>query len=119
MPIYTRVVNDLDEGVPTGEAIDPISTLILEGTLVPKGYEQNKSMSSAQTLTVPGGATVALIQAFTQDLRWRDDGTDASATLGMVLAAGSDFFYVGDLSAITFFEITATAELNVSYYGET
>ena len=80
------------------------------------GYEQIDDLSSAVGLTVPPGATVCLIGAKDQAVRWRDDGTDPSATVGMPLAVDTEFLYGGDLSAIKFFEAAAGAELNISYY---
>lgn len=87
------------------------------GTLTPKGYEQITGLSSVKTLTVPSGATFAVITAETQAVRWRDDGTSPSATVGMPLANGSTLEYNGDLAAIKFFEQAASAKLNVAYYG--
>ena len=85
--------------------------------LTAKGYQQLTSLSSATALTVPSGATVALIQAESQSIRWRDDGTDPTTSVGMVLAAGESLFFTGDLSAFKAIEITASAKLNISYYG--
>ncbi len=94
-----------------------MSVLTVDGTLDPKGFEEITSLSSAQGLTPPSGARIALIQAADQPVRWRDDATDPTALVGMQLAAGKDFFYVGDLSAIKFIEGAASAKLSVSYYG--
>lgn len=87
------------------------------GSLTPKGYQQLTSLASAAALTVPSGATVALIQAESQSIRWRDDGTDPTASVGMPLAVGETLFYTGSLSAIKVIEQTASAKLNISYYG--
>lgn len=87
------------------------------GALTPLGYQQITSLSSAASLTVPTGATCALIQAETQAVRWRDDGTNPTASVGMVLDAGSDLFYTGSLAAFRAIQTTASAKLNVSYYG--
>lgn len=82
----------------------------------PAGYEQVTVLSAAVGLTVPSGADRALIQAATQDIRWRDDGTSPTASVGMVLAAGTTLEYTGDLSAFEAIETAASAELNVSYF---
>ena len=82
------------------------------------GYEQITGLSAVKSLTVPAGATLALIQAETQIVRWRDDGTNPAAGVGMTLAAGAvPLVYDGNLSAIRFIEATASAKLNVSYYN--
>jgi hypothetical protein len=89
-----------------------------EANLTPKGYEQIADVSTpAKTLTVPTGATYAKIQAVTKAVRYRDDGTDPTAAIGIQIAAGDSIWYIGDLSALAFFEEEASAELNVSYYG--
>lgn len=81
------------------------------------GYQQITSLSAATTLTVPAGATLALIIAETQAVRWRDDGTAPTSTVGMPLATGSALSYDGDLKAVQFIEQTASATLNISYYA--
>jgi hypothetical protein len=81
------------------------------------GYQQITSLLSAAALTVPTGATVALIQAEAQSIRWRDDGTNPTASVGMVLAAGETMFFTGSLSAFRAIEVSASAKLNISYYG--
>lgn len=82
------------------------------------GFQQITSLSSAANLTMPTNAdpTYALIQAETKDVRWRDDGTSPTASVGMVLAAGASLRYDGDLRKIKFIETAASAKLNVSYY---
>ena len=96
-----------------------MTTVITQiGNRTPKGYQQITDLSSAVGLTAPVGATIAFINAQTQAVRWRDDGTDPSATVGQRLAVvDTDFLYNGDLSAIRFFEEAASAVLNVSYYA--
>jgi hypothetical protein len=90
----------------------------MQGFRKPLGYQQITSLSSAVGLTVPAGATLALIQASAKDVRWRDDGTDPSSTVGMTItAAAAPLEYAGDLSAIKFIETAASAALNISYYA--
>ena len=85
--------------------------------LTAKGYQQITSLSAASALTVPSGSTCALIQAETQSIRWRDDGTNPTSSVGMIIAAGESLFFTGSLSAFRGVETTASAKLNVSYYG--
>ena len=82
----------------------------------PKGYEQIADVSSAEGLTVPAGATRARIVATGQPVRWRDDGTSPTTTVGMYLPANTEMIYDGSLSDIEFIETAATAVLNISYY---
>lgn len=81
------------------------------------GYQQITDLSSSTTLTVPSGSTLAVIQCTAQNVRWRDDGTAPTATVGMQLAPGDYFFYTGELSNIRFIEEAASAVLNISYFG--
>ena len=90
---------------------------MVDAKLEPKGYRQQTTLSAAIGLEgVPQGARAALIQAVTQNVRWRDDGTDPTDSIGMQLAAGRDMLYTGDLAKIKFIEEAASAELNVAYY---
>lgn len=84
----------------------------------PRGYEQITDMDPAVGLTVPdAGATFALIYCEGADVRWRDDGTDPTAAVGMLLADGEVLLYDGPLASIKFFETAAGAVVNVSYYA--
>ena len=89
----------------------------LKSTTVCLGYQQITSLSSASGLTPPQGATMALVVAETQGVRWRDDGTDPTASVGMPIAAGAYLNYDGDLNRVKFIEQTASAKLNISYYA--
>lgn len=88
-------------------------------------YQQITSLSSATNLTVPTldknglnqKPTFALIIAETQAVRWCDDGTTPTTTVGMPLAVGVPLQYDGDLSKIKFIEQVAGAVLNISYYA--
>jgi len=89
------------------------------------GYQQITSLSGAASLTVPtrdanglsAKPTLAIITPEVAGVRWRDDGTDPTATVGMPLASGVTLQYDGDLTKIRFIQSTAGAILNVSYYA--
>lgn len=85
-------------------------------TLEPKGYQKIAGLSSATALTVPAGASYALIKVETATVRWRDDGTNPTTTDGMLLDVGDEFWYTGQLKKIKFIE-TAAAVLHISYYA--
>lgn len=88
------------------------------------GYQQITSLSSATGLTVPSvdknglncRPAIAIITPEGEDVRWRDDGVNPTASVGMPLAAGVTLQYDGDLTLIKFIEQTAGAKLNISYY---
>lgn len=85
--------------------------------LHPLGFEQLTSLGSASGLSPPSGAQRALLVCTAQNVRFRDDGTDPTASKGIQLTTGTLFWYEGDLSAIKFIEESASAVLEVSYYG--
>lgn len=89
----------------------------LKSTTVCLGYQQITSLSSATGLTIPLGTTLALIVPETQNVRWRDDGTDPTASVGMPIFVGASLSYDGDLNRIKFIESTAGATLNICYYA--
>jgi hypothetical protein len=82
------------------------------------GAQMALALATAQTLTVPTGATVAVVQAENGDLRWRDDGTAATGAAGMLLYAGAIREFSGSgLGAISLIQATGnTSQANVSYY---
>src|SRR3990172_12635031 len=93
--------------------------LVSEANLVPLGYQQiaTATLGAATKWTVPDGAVLALIVVEGgQAVRWTDDDSDPSSTVGMPIADGGSLPYSGDLSAIKFIRVAAGAILNVSFY---
>jgi hypothetical protein len=90
---------------------------------VPKGYRVKSSGTGTafgladMTGGIPAGSQHVILQAETQAIRWRDDGTDPTATVGMLLAAGDVMDYDGKLQAIKFIAAVAGAILHASYYS--
>jgi len=90
----------------------------------PYGYTQIGATALASavglaggTLTsVPNGTKLAVIACSTANVRWRDDGTAPTATLGMPLNAGQQLAYSGDLSAVKFILVSGSPVLDVSFY---
>lgn len=90
---------------------------VIDGYLQPAGYVRISSLSSAVGLgTIPTGTKLILIQPETQSVRWRDDGTNPTASIGNLLAANSVLSYNGDPQAFKVIETTTSAILNVSFY---
>lgn len=100
-------------------------TMNLKAVTVCFGYQQITSLSSASGLTVPPRTpnglnekpVFALIVAEGAPVRWRDDDTAPTASVGMPLAVGVPLQYDGDLNKIRFIEQSASAKLNISYYS--
>jgi hypothetical protein len=89
--------------------------------IVPLGYCQIATLTTSTALTacsggIPTGATMALIQAEAFAIQYRDDSIAPTATVGMPVAAGGSFFYVGTLSKLRVIEKAAGAKLNVLFY---
>jgi len=92
-----------------------MTTYIADDKLEPQGYWQITSLSAAKSIA-GGNGRVALIQCLDQNVRWRDDGTDPTSSVGMRLHAGESMWYVGDITKIRFIEESAGAELNITTY---
>ena len=89
----------------------------LRYTPVPTSAPQLTVTSSAQHLTVPAGnPTGVLITVETANVRWRDDGTAPTASVGQLLQAGQNYFYPGTLTAIQFIAVSGSPVLDLSYY---
>ncbi len=88
----------------------------VDAKLIPLGFEQITGLSALKSLSPPPDARVAVIQAVTQNVRWRDDGTVPTATIGMQLAAGRDMLFTANLATLQLIEETPSAEVNVAYY---
>ena len=85
--------------------------------LTPLGFQQITNLSASKALTVPSGATMAVVQAEGADVRWRDDGSAPTAAVGMWLPAGAELRYNGSLAALRLIQVSASASVNVSYYA--
>lgn len=85
------------------------------------GYQQITSLSGSTALTIAQdensrNAGRAIISPETQNVRWRDDGVAPTASVGYLLAVGSELEYEGSLDRLRFIEVTASAKLNICYY---
>jgi hypothetical protein len=94
---------------------------------IPLGHFQPAAVDAATTLAsivgaqlVARGITLVLVTPQTQAIRWRDDGTAPTATVGYPLAVGAELRYTGQgISALQFISQTAGAIINVAVYGAT
>ena len=90
----------------------------LSGRL-PLGYSQVTSLSSAAGVgTIPDGTNLAVIQCESQQVRWRDDGTNPTTSVGMLMSVGDVMSYdAAKFASLKFIEVTASAKLNIAYYA--
>lgn len=89
--------------------------------VVPLGYCQLTSLAAAKHFSdcsggVPTGANMAYVEAESQAVRYRDDGTAPTASVGMPIPSGGAILYVGTLSAVQIIEQTSAAKINVLFY---
>jgi hypothetical protein len=87
------------------------------GIAPPLGYQQIAALTASQLLpTIPGAAVTAIVTP-RAPVRWRDDGTAPTASVGMYLAADQALTYQGNLAALRLIAVSGSVEVNVSYYG--
>lgn len=85
------------------------------------GYCQIASIDASTALSacaggVPTGANFAVIQPEAQAIRYRDDGTAPTTTVGYPVAVGASFTRSGNLSNVRVISATSGAKLNVLFY---
>jgi len=92
------------------------------GPYTPNGYCQITSLTTAVTLVsgcsggVPQSTTIAEICTETVAVRYRDDGTSPTSSVGMPVAASTCFQYAGDMTAIKFIQQASSGIIDVSFY---
>jgi len=104
------------------------SEATVSGYRRPLGYQQITAgtLASATHLTLPTvpansglipGYVVIQCETTSTSVRWRDDGTAPTSSVGMILSAGQELDYSGDLTMIQFIAASGSPILNVSYYA--
>ena len=76
------------------------------------------AVTTNTTLTVPANSAGAEICVETAGVRYTDDGTSASSSTGIPVAAGVCFQYFGPLNKLKFTAQSGSPTLDVSYYRE-
>jgi hypothetical protein len=86
----------------------------------PLGYQQLTVSTTAVGLSVPAKAIRAVIGVEAQPIRWRDDGTNPTSSVGTLQKADT-FIEIYDPKALNAFKAirqdASDATLNISYYG--
>lgn len=82
------------------------------------GYQEMNSLAASTALpSIPSGTAEAFIVCEAQNVRWRDDGTDPTASVGMLLLPSQPFPYIASLPRLRIIQTTASAACHVTYYG--
>ena len=85
----------------------------------PLGYVQLTSLAAATALTVPEGTSLIIFKPASQAIRFRDDGTDPTTTVGYPVAVGVEYRYTGRAgSRIRIIQQAASATVDVLFYGQ-
>lgn len=89
----------------------------------PLGYCQlTATGSAAQMSTCSGGIPArsiwAVICVETANIRWRDDGTNPTTTVGMPITAGNCLDYSGTFNTFAFIAVSGSPVLNISFYNQ-
>lgn len=83
----------------------------------PAGYQSVTANSSvAVTVSGTGTADQCLIRVEGSAVRWRDDGTAPTASVGVPLAVGEVLSYNGEPGLLKIISQGSTATINISYY---
>jgi hypothetical protein len=91
---------------------------IRDATLQPRGYAKSGSLATSTALVVPAtGVSRVLLKTEGQAARWRDDGVAPTATDGMLLDVGDELWYTGQVRALRFIEVAASAIVHASFYA--
>ncbi len=103
----------------------PPDSVSVTGIRRPLGYQQITTLTSAVGLTLPTVPAhscltmgYAVIQAESGDIRWRDDGTNPTGSVGMLIPEGGELNYCGDFSALKLINSSGSTSIaNVAYYA--
>jgi hypothetical protein len=93
----------------------PVMTV--PGSTRPCGYQRIAAFSTLQSLTIPPNGRWAIIIPSTNAVRYRDDGTNPTATVGMPIAVGQPLEYSGDLTTFKVIPQSGSATLDIVYYS--
>ena len=93
--------------------------MVKDARLKAKGYQQIVNPGSSTALTVPSGSQYAMFNVEgANGIRFTDDGTTPTASVGMLLTAGTNYWYTGyDLADVRVIAGGAAGTLNILYYS--
>ena len=108
------------------QLLDPVAPIYIYSSAGAGQMGLSVTSGAAVGLTPPAGAkaTIAEICVENGQVRYRDDGTAPTASLGIPVTPNlassipTCFQYAGPLGSIQFIATSATATLNVLYYNQ-
>jgi hypothetical protein len=84
------------------------------------GYQQLTVSNAALNLpSIPAGTSKVALRAETQNIRWRDDGSDPTAGAGVLMTTTDPILvYDGEITKVRVIRATgADGVLNIAYYA--
>lgn len=104
----------------------PVTTSSSGGAIATKpdasistGYQQITSLASAVTITPGAGSTYCVVVPEVQAVRYRDDGTAPTASVGFPLAVAQPaVFRLVSFTSLQFIQQAASATLDVDCYKD-
>lgn len=107
------------------QATQPVSIAASLQTLAPKNanaaFSQTSVTTTASTIAAPANAVKVLIQgdsSNTDCIRYRFDGTAATATVGVVAQAGQDSGQLDSGMSVSVASCSGTQKVNVQYFAQ-
>lgn len=95
-------------------------TVVEPANVVVLGYCQLSVTTAVLVSTcsggIPGGATRAYVTPETAAIRWRDDGTAPTTTVGYPVAIGAQLIYYGNLPTLQVIAQSGTSTVNIAFY---
>jgi hypothetical protein len=93
--------------------------------VMPLGYCQLTASGTAALIStcsggIPARTVWAIVVVETANIRWRDDGTAPTASVGMPLgptAAAAALTYSGTMSAFEIIAVSGSPVVNISFYS--
>ena len=89
--------------------------------VTPAGVCQLSSLTSATLLSscsggIPVGTQLVLASVEVANVRYRDDGTAPTTSIGVQIYQGQTLTYNGNLAAIQFIAVSGSPVINVAFY---
>ena len=103
-----------------GSAAARADEVVRNALLIPLGYCQLSVTTAVLVSTcsggIPAGATMAYITPEGAAIRWRDDATAPTTTVGYPVAIGGQLVYQALLPTLQVIAQTGTSTVNIAFY---